>query len=202
MWNVAGGSGRKVSVSCGMSFYIISMVDICATGIEQHFYVAINFRAVMDTIWRDLRFAARGMRKSVAFTAAAVLTLALGIGANTAMFSVIRAVMLQPLDFREPDRLVFLSVENAARGVHDGQFGLPQFEGIRAQARSLDGLGAYGVNPETLSISGDGREPEALRAARVSGNFLDVLGVHPILGRGFFPEEDRRGGPCVAMISA
>jgi putative ABC transport system permease protein len=156
----------------------------------------------MDTIWRDLRFAARGMRKSVAFTAAAVLTLALGIGANTAMFSVIRAVMLKPLDFREPDRLVFLSVENAARGVSDGQFGLRQFEAIRAESRTLEGLGAYGVNPETFSISGDGREPEALRAARVSGNFLEVLGVHPILGRGFFSEEDRRGGPCVALISA
>lgn len=159
-------------------------------------------RLVAGAIWRDLRLTVRGMRKSVAFVATAVLTLALGIGANTAMFSVIRAVMLRPLDFREPDRLVFLSVENAARNVHDGQFGLPQFEDLRAHARTVESLGAYGANPETFSISGDSGEPEALRGARVSGNFLEVLGVHPLLGRSFLEEEDRRGGPCVVLISA
>jgi putative ABC transport system permease protein len=156
----------------------------------------------MPTLWRDLRFTLRGMRKSLAFVATAVITLALGIGANTAMFSVIRAVMLQPLPFREPDRLVYFSQENPARSVHDNQFGLPQFEILRTQARSFDSIAAYGVNPESFSISGDGREPEALRSARVSGNFLDVLGVHPVLGRSFQIDEDRRGAPCVAMISA
>ena len=156
----------------------------------------------MATLWRDLRFALRGMRKSLAFVATAVITLALGIGANTAMFSVIRAVMLKPLPFRDPGRLVYFSEENPARSVHDNQFGLPQFETLRSQARSFDSMAAYGVNPESFSISGDGREPEALRSARVSGNFLDVLGVHPILGRSFLVDEDRRGGPCVALISA
>jgi len=156
----------------------------------------------MSTLWRDLRFALRGMRKSSAFVATAVITLALGIGANTAMFSVIRAVMLKPLPFRDPDRLIYFSQENPARSVHDNQFGIPQFETLRSQARSFDSMAAYGVNPESFSISGDGREPEVLRSARVSGNFLDALGVHPILGRSFLIDEDRRGAACVAMISA
>jgi putative ABC transport system permease protein len=161
----------------------------------------MNTAAFLDAVCRDLLYALRGMRSSPAFVVTAMITLALGIGANTAIFSVIRAVMLRPLEFQEPERLVYMSIDNAPQNVHDNQFGLPQFEELRTHARSFEAFGAYGVNPETVSISGDGGAPEALRAARVSANFLDVLGVRPVIGRSFIPEEDQRGGPCVALIS-
>ena len=153
----------------------------------------MNSAVFFETVWQDIRYALSSMRKNRAFAAAAVLTLALGIGGNAAMFTVIRAVLLKPLAYREPDRLVYFS-----RTGQDRSFSLERFEGIRAAARSFDGLGAFG-RPENVTLSGAG-EPEALKAARVSANFLDVLGIRPILGRSFLPEEDAPGGRPVAMI--
>jgi hypothetical protein len=154
----------------------------------------------LETTLQDARYALRTMRKSVAFTLTAVVTLAVGIAGNTAMFTVIRAVLLKPLEYRDPDRLVYFSVNNPRRQLQNGSISLVQFEQLRATAKSFTGLAAYG-RPENVMFSGRG-EPEALRGARVSANFLDVLGVPPVLGRSFLPEEDRRGGRPVAMISS
>jgi predicted permease len=119
-----------------------------------------------------------------------VLTLALGIGGNTAMFTVIRAVLLKPLAYPDPDRLVLVKVASPVR-----------YEMVKSAARSLTELGAFGIMPENMSLSG-ADPPEALKGARVSANFLGILGVAPLLGRRFLTEEDTPGGPPVAMISA
>src|SRR5579864_3365438 len=130
------------------------------------------------------------MRKNPGFAATAVLVLALGIGGNAAMFTVIRTVLLKPLDYHEPDRLV--QVSGGATPV--------RFEEMRAGAQSFTGLGAFG-GQESLTLTG-AAEPEVLRGARVSADFLRILGVDPIVGRSFLPEEDTPGAAPVAMISA
>jgi putative ABC transport system permease protein len=140
---------------------------------------------------QDLRYALRGMRKARAFSAAVVLTVALGIGANTAMFSVIRGVLLKPLGYRDPARVVLLAVGATPIRFHD----------FLQRARSYAEVGAYSVTAEQMALSGNG-QPEVLSGARVSANFLHILGVNPLQGRSFLPEEDKPGGPAVAMISA
>lgn len=158
----------------------------------------LNSIAFFETTAQDLRYSLRALSKTPAFTVTALLTLALGIGGNTAVFTLIRSVLLKPLEYRDSDRLVYFSVDNPRRNQYDRSFSLPQFDELRATAKSF-APGAYG-RPESVMLSKDG-DPEALRGARVSANFLDVLGLHPILGRSFRPEEDRRGGAPVAMIS-
>jgi putative ABC transport system permease protein len=145
----------------------------------------------LETIWQDARHALRTMRKNPAFAATAVLTLALGIGGNTAIFAIIRGVLLKPLAYHDPDRLVQLS--RGATSV--------RFDEMKDAARSYAGLGDYlnSVFDITLSSS---TGPEVLKGASVSGNFLNILEVDPLLGRGFRPEEDTAAGPPVAMISA
>jgi len=156
-----------------------------------------------DALWLDFRYAIRSFGKSPAFLATAVVTLALGIGANTAVFTVVRAVLLKPLEFRDPDALVFLSVDNPKRNSRlNDHFSLTEFEQMRAGAKSFADIGAYGANPENVSLSNGRNSPEALKAARMSSNILDVIGIRPILGRTFLAEEEKRGGPDVAMISA
>jgi predicted permease len=130
------------------------------------------------------------MRKKPAFTATAVLTLALAIGGNTAIFTVIRAVLLKPLQYRDSDRLV--SVSGGATPT--------RFAEMEAGARSFTALGAF-TGQQDLTLSG-GAEPEVLRGARVSATFLRILDVDPLRGRGFRPEEDAPGGPPVVMIGA
>jgi predicted permease len=154
----------------------------------------------LETAWQDFRYASRTMRRSRAFTLTSVLTLAVGIGGTTAMFTIIRAVLLKPLPFGNPDRLVYLTVDHPQKNQFDMQFRLSRLKLIRA-AHVFAGIGAFGVNPESMTLSGRGK-PEALRGARVSANLLNVLGVAPLLGRGFLPEDDAPNGPPVVMISA
>ncbi|HEY3937644.1 MAG TPA: ABC transporter permease [Bryobacteraceae bacterium] len=170
-----------------------------ATLIREEVY-RMNRIGFLETSWQDARYSLRTMRKSLAFSLTAVLTLAVGIAGNTAMFTVIRGVLLTPLAYRDPDRLVYFSVENPRRHLQDGSISLDQLKELRADAKSFSGLAAYG-RAENVMFSGRG-EPEALKGARVSANFLDILGVPPLLGRSFLPEEDQRGGRPVAMISS
>jgi putative ABC transport system permease protein len=144
----------------------------------------------LASLWQDLRFAARMIAKRPGFSAAIVLTVALGIGANTALFSVIRAVLLRPLGYTDPQKLVVLT--RGATPIHVDEF--------RAAARSFTETGVYSGGAEQLALTGRGA-PEVVSAARVSGNFLSILGVAPALGRSFLPAEDLAGGPNVAIIS-
>jgi len=149
---------------------------------------------------QDIRYGLRMLRKSPGFTSVAILTLTLAIGANTAMFSVIRAVLLKPLEYHEPDRLVRLVLTVPKRHVPDQAFNQVRFDEMQAASHSFSALGAFGPL-ENLTLSGNG-ESEVVNVARVSANFLSVLGVQKILGRSFLPEEDRHGGPRVALISS
>ncbi len=147
---------------------------------------------ILDILSRDLLHTLRVMRNNPAFAATAVLTLALGIGANTAMFSVVRAVLWKPLAYADPDRLVLLS--GGATQTH--------FEELRAAARSYSAIGEFRGIIENVTLSGGGSFPEVLKEARVSANFLSILGVEPLLGRGFRSAEEEPAGPPVALISA
>jgi len=146
----------------------------------------------------DLKFAVRQLLKNPGFTAVAVLTLALGIGANLAIFSVVNAVLLRPLPFPEPDRLVWLYHNKPDREWL--QFPLPtqKFEFWKEHSTSFEQIGLAG--PIDFHLSGDG-PPELLRGLKVTANFCDLLGVQPHLGRSFRPEEHQSGAPGVAVLS-
>ena len=146
--------------------------------------------AIPESVWLDGRYALRTMRAAPAFAATAILTLALAIGGNTAMFTVIRAVLLKPLEYRDADRLVRIG----------GGATPTRLAEMRAGAHSFSELGAY-VGPENLTLSG-GAEPEVLKGARVSADFLDAVDMRPMLGRSFRRDEDAAGGAPVAMISS
>jgi predicted permease len=145
----------------------------------------------VETISRDLLYSLRTMRKNPIFSATAVLTLALGIGGNTAIFAIIHAVLLKPLAYPDPDRLV--QVSESATSV--------RFDEMKSAARSYKGLGDYLGGVFDVTLSG-GAEPEVLKGVSVSSNFLSILEVEPLLGCSFRPEEETPGGPNVAMISA
>ena len=147
----------------------------------------------------DFLYAARAWRHNPAFAVTAIAALALGIGGNTAMFSVIRGVLLKPLEYYDPGRLVRVSTDTAQFRSQDVPFSLVQFEHMRA-AHSFSGFGVFLSTAEDMTLSGGGT-PEALKGARVSANFLEILGVDPVIGRSFTTDEDRTGGAAVAMIS-
>ncbi len=152
----------------------------------------------MSSLLQDVRYALRMLAKTPTFTAVAVLTLALGIGANTAIFTVANSVLLRPLPFSHPERLLYVSAAEAAQRSSLSPMSWLRFTTIRDQSHSFSGFAAF--TNETFNLSGRG-DPVQLPSARVSANFLDVLGVQPVLGRGFLPEEDRPGGPNVVLIS-
>lgn len=150
----------------------------------------------METAWKDLRFALRTLAKNPGFAAVAILTLALGFGANTAIFSVVNAVLLRPLPFREPDRLVFLYEILPSAPVIGPSF--QNFVDFRDQAQSFESVGA--IRSTTFTLTGAG-EPERLHGQMLSANLFPLLGVNAVRGHSFLADEDRIGGPPVAMIS-
>jgi len=138
----------------------------------------------------DLRYSLRMLRKSPGFTIIAVLTLALGIGANTAIFSVINAVLLQPLPYPEANRIMFL---NEFSGGTNTSIAFPDYIDWRRDNTVFEHLAIS--RRESRNLSGiAGREPERVGAAFVTANFFKVIGLTPELGRAFTEEEDRRGG--------
>jgi putative ABC transport system permease protein len=147
----------------------------------------------------DFRYALRALRKNPAFAAVAVATLALGIGANTAIFSVVNAVLLRPLPYPESERLVFMFGQDARRGVSGFHFLYPDFVEWRKQSRSYEAVSAHTRVPATLA--GAGSAPERVDIMQVNASFLRVLKVRPQMGRDFLEEEDRPGAPRVALLS-
>jgi putative ABC transport system permease protein len=142
-------------------------------------------------LWQDLRFGARMLRTQPGFTLIVVLTLALGIGANTAIFSVVNAVMLRPLPFVNADRLVRLRESNPERGWPSYSVSHPNFLDWRARTQSFEALAATDSANLNLNTGGD---IEVVGGATITADFLPVLGVAPLFGRNFLPEEDRPGG--------
>ncbi|HXZ11398.1 MAG TPA: ABC transporter permease [Candidatus Sulfotelmatobacter sp.] len=145
----------------------------------------------------DMGYAARMMRRAPLFTAAVVLTLTLAIGANTTIFSVVNAVLLTPLPFRKPNRLVQVAEKNDK--LHLASFGASvlNFLSWREQTQTLEGLAAVGFSNYTLTGSG---EPEQLSGNRISPALTQVLGINPIVGRAFTDDEEKPSATAVAMI--
>lgn len=143
----------------------------------------------------DLRFALRQLLKSPGFAAVAVVTLALGIGANTAVFSVVNAILLRPLPYPEPDRLVQLRLDRS--GSSSTVVGSATYLAVRAQSQSLEGIAAYAGSDMSLTGSGSA---ERVVAGSVTAGFFPLLGVRPAHGRNFTRDEDTPGGPKAAIV--
>jgi putative ABC transport system permease protein len=153
----------------------------------------------MGTLLQDLKYAIRMLLKSPGFTAIAVLTLALGIGANTAIFSLVNAVLLRPLPYPDSQKLVSLGLQ-----FPDGEISSDvesrQYVFWRDHSQALDSVAAFFGSLGGFNMVGNSG-PVHVRGAKVSRQFFSALGMQPILGRGFEPDEDRPGGPAVAVIS-
>jgi putative ABC transport system permease protein len=148
----------------------------------------------LESLAADFRYAIRTLRHSPAFTAVVVITLALGIGANTAIFSVVRGVVLKPLPHRDGERLVYLQQSFDGPGGADVQFSVPEVQDLRAGAGSLAGLAEY--SPFTFTLRED-NDAVRVTAGLVTGNFFEVMGLAPILGRVTSADDD---GPGVAPV--
>jgi putative ABC transport system permease protein len=153
----------------------------------------------MATFFNDLRFSLRLLAQSPGFSVTAIITLALGLGAATAIFTVVNSVVLRPLPYPHPERVVIIS--SLYRGGVDYEVaGGAQYRFLQEQNHSFESIEANDVVPSGVNLSG-GSEPEQAPSAFVSATFFRVLGVTPTLGRSFAPEEDRPGSGCVAILT-
>ena len=152
----------------------------------------------IETFFHDARYALRMLRKNPGFTAVAVLTLALGIGANTAIFSVVYAVLLKPLPYANPNQLVSAFAANTQEGVPEDGTSYPNFEEWRAQNHVFSELAT--INFHQLTLTGRS-EPSEVDTSVVTPEHFAVLDVKPLQGRVFFPEDGKRGAPPVVIVS-
>ena len=155
----------------------------------------------MQFFWQDLRYGFRTLLRNPGFCAVAILALALGIGPNTAIFTMVNAVLLKPLPVPEPNRVVMIWGTLLKSGFDQMPVSAADYLEWQKQARSFDAMSAAFAIPEFgLNVSGAG-DPERVSAALASKEFLPALGIKPIAGRNFLPEEDRPGGPPAVMVS-
>ena len=134
---------------------------------------------LLETLLQDLRYASRMLRKHPGFALTAIITLALGIGANTTIFSVVNAVVMEPLPYKEPDRLIRIWESNAGQGRTESSVSVPNFQDWQKQQTVFDQLAASELT--TFNLTGSG-EPQRIPAARITANLIPTLGVSPILG--------------------
>jgi putative ABC transport system permease protein len=152
----------------------------------------------MRELLADLRYGCRLLLKDPGVAAVAVLALALGIGANTAIFSAVNAVLLPPLPFPQPGRLVSIRLDHDQRNIHNAFGPYPDIADWRRQSRSFEYLAAY--SPASVNLT-TRDEPERVSLWKVNADLFPMLGVRMALGRGFLPEEDRPGAARVAILS-
>jgi len=152
----------------------------------------------METLIQDLRYGIRMLARKPGFTLIAVITLALGIGANTAIFSVVNAVLLRPLAYKEPDRLIRIWESNPARNWPEFSASVPNFKDWQQQQSVFEQVAAQELS--TFNLTGTG-EPERIPAASVTANLFLTLGVSPVMGREFLPEEEQAGRHRVVLLS-
>ncbi|MEN3326447.1 MAG: hypothetical protein V7638_1254 [Acidobacteriota bacterium] len=152
----------------------------------------------MQTFLHDLKYALRMLKKNPAFTTVAILTLAVGIGANSAIFSVVNSVLLRALPFRQPDQLVRVYSEFPTMKLQKFWLSPPELLDIQREAKSWEAIGAWAPGGQNV---GTESEPLRVTSAAITRSLIDVLGVQPERGRNFSEEEDRNGGPRVAIIS-
>jgi putative ABC transport system permease protein len=152
----------------------------------------------LDALRQDLVSAVRVLRKNPGFAATAILTLALGIGANSAIFSLVNATLLRPLPFRDPDRLVMIFATDGRRGIRFDEATYPDFVDWRNQNRTFDSMGAYANRSLALSV---GDQTVLIQGKRITPNLFEVLGVQPSLGRTFHADEQEPGATGVVIVS-
>lgn len=157
----------------------------------------------IEDVFRDLRYAARALRKNLVFTAVAVLTLGLGIGANTAIFSVVDAVLLRPLPYRDSGRIAVLWTTHTGPDRNfDGAISYRDFEQIQKQNRAFSGLTVFYIPGWSVVTLTGGEEPEKVQGAHVSANFFSLLGILPVLGRAIHADDLARGERVVVISYA
>ncbi len=152
----------------------------------------------MHSFWQDLRYGARTLLKNPGFTLIAVVTLALGIGANTAIFSVVNGVLLSALPYPQAEQLMMVWLDNRRQGIRDDITSYPNFQDWRSQNKTFQGMA--GVRTLNVNLTGVG-EPEQISAATVSVDFFSLIGVNPAQGRGFTAEEEQPGKDKVVVLS-
>jgi putative ABC transport system permease protein len=166
------------------------------TQIREEIY-RMNSFAFIESLWQDVRTGLRMLRKNGGFTAIAMLTLALGIGANTAIFSVIHAVLLSPLPYNDPDRIVLVLESNPSRGFLQFSVSPPNYIDWKKDSTSFEQITS--IARGDFNYTG-GAEPERLSGARVGSSFFAVMGVTPAIGRTFVPEDDVVGKANVVVL--
>ncbi len=171
-----------------MKLWKETIVGIFTTAPREHWQILTS----------DCGYAVRMMRKNLGFTVIAILTLALGIGANTAIFSVVNSVLLRPLPYPKGEELVFLRQQEKKLDIQDMGFSVKEIEDYRAQNRTLAGLAEYHAMSFTLFGHGD---PERVRTGVVSANYFPLFGIQPILGRALLPDDEKIGAPAVLLLS-
>ncbi len=149
----------------------------------------------METFWQDVRYGFRMLAKRPALTLIAVVTLALGVGANTAIFSVVDAVLLRPLPYKQPDRLVFLTEES--QQVPGMSISMPDFNDWRATNSVFESMAPY--SPSGAILTGNG-ETESLQVRQITAGLFPTLGIQPILGRALTPDDDKVGAAPVVLL--
>ncbi len=155
-------------------------------------------KQIFDTLWLDVRYGMRMLRNHPGFALTVMITLGLGIGANTTIFSVINAVLLEPLPYREPDRLVRLWETNPGGGLTEIPVSVPNFQDWQKDQSVFEQLAASEY--ATFNLTGSG-EPQRVAAAKITSNLIPTLGVAPTLGRSFLPDEEKVGANHVVLLS-
>ena len=170
-------------------------------GIEtvKHEVRAVGWEFAMEVFVQDIRYGVRMLRKSPLFTAVAVTAIAIGIGANTAMFSLVDAILLRPLPYPEPQRLIVVGTQQRG-GAGLDLMGTADFLAWRDNQQSFEQVAVLDLAAKSFALSGMG-EPERIPGAGVSANFFSIFGVAPLRGRGFRLGEDRPGAPGVVVVS-
>src|SRR6266850_557197 len=163
-----------------------------------NFAAAPASKCRMDTFLQDLRYAARTLVKDPGFAALTIACLALGIGVNSTIFSVVDTIAIRPLPFREPDTLVSLHTTHQANGIDRGSASFLDVRDWKARAHAFADIAT--VSGRSLTLS-DKDEPERFAGATITWNMFPLIGVQPILGRQIRPEEDAPGGPRVLLLS-
>ena len=150
------------------------------------------------TIWSDIRFAARSLWRSKGLTATVAITLALGIGANAAIFSVVRGVLLRPLANRDENRLIYIRQSARGIGVENAAFSVPEIRDLQARVKTVSEFGDFSTIGFTMSGLG---EPREVRAGVVGGSYFEVMGLHPVLGRLLGPRDDGPNAAGAAVLT-
>ena len=159
----------------------------------------VRMGRILDETLRDIAYAWRGLRKAPGFTAAALATLALGVAATTAIFSVANALLVQPLPFRDPERLVFVWADQTAEGYPRAPLSGPELEDLDDRSSRFEGFGAIWAT--TAALTGE-NDPEQLRIGLVTTDYFSLLGAEAALGRTFLAEDDAVAAPTTVLLSA